>query len=312
MAQESIVQRQTVIEKFGELGDDIGKFLKKNYGLIIQMARKKFGDNFNVPEVLSDAVEAWHAMKDYHSKSQFTKHTTSYSWFLNKQLDMSYRLGVTVDSHGHGGRYPENIDGVGTPDTNSYILDRASHRSYFRRSDDDGLDQEERLLCVSEEMDESYGDLSEIDEECEDSEKRRAVRKDYPSYFPRYVICLESFRMCPISGDLRLLLQALSDKNTPLNRGRYKKLLASRRSISAVSDRLRQHLFYETVKAGYDLYIGVCSNGSCNNVLVAARSQGDASKYLARYGRLIDLRRMFISQSASEEADDKLRCDGED
>ncbi|GEM_PF-3891761 len=146
MAQEPIVERQTAIEELGELGDDIGKFLKKNYGLIIQKAKKKFGDNFNVPEVLSDAVEAWHAMKDYHSKSQFTKHTTSYTWFLNRQLDMSYRLGVTVESRGQGGRYPENTDDAGTSDTNEFILDRESHRSYFRGSYEDGLDQEERFF----------------------------------------------------------------------------------------------------------------------------------------------------------------------
>ena len=303
MAQESMVERQTAIEELGEMGDDIGKFLKKNYGLIIQKAKKKFGDNFNVPEVLSDAVEAWHAMKNYHSKSQFTKHTTSYSWFLNRQLDMSYRLGVTVDSRGQGGRYPENTDDAGTSDTNEFILDRASHRRYLRGSDEDGLDQEERLFYLSEEMDESYDGFSEVDEECQDGGKGRGARKDSPSYVPRYAICLESFRKCQISGDLRLLLQALSDKNTSLNRGRYKKLLASRRSISAVSDRLRQHLFYETVKAGYGLYIGVCSNGRCNNVLVAARSDDDASEYLARYGKLIDLRRICISQSAPEESD---------
>jgi hypothetical protein len=304
MTQESMVKQQTAIEELGELGDDIGKFLKKNYGLIIQKAKKKFGDNFNVPEVLSDAVEAWHAMKDYHSKSQFTKHTTSYTWFLNRQLDMSYRLGVTVDCRGQGGRYPDNSDDAGTSDTNEFILDRESHRSYFRGSYEDGLDQEERLFCVSEEMDESYNGFSEIDEECEDGGKCRGARKDSPSYVPRYVICLESFSKCPISGDLRLLLQALSDKNTSLNRGRYKKLLATRRSISAVSDRMRQQLFYETVKAGYDLYIGVCSNGRCNNVLVAARSDDDAGAYLARYGKLIDLRRICISQSASEESDE--------
>jgi hypothetical protein len=303
MAQESIGERQNAIEEFGELGDDIGKFLKKNYGLIVQRAKKKFGDNFNVPEVLSDAVEAWHAMKDYHSKSQFTKHTTSYSWFLNKQLDMSYRLGVSVDSYWQGGRYPDNSGGAGTPDTNEFILERASHRSYVGRSDEDGLDQEERLLCVSEEIDESYDGFSEVDGECEDGGRCRAARKGASSYVPRYVICLESFSKFPIPGDLRLLLQALSDKKTSLNRGRYKKLLASRRSISAASDRLRQHLLYETVKAGYDLYIGVCSNGSCNNVLVAALSPDDAGKYLERYGRLIDLRRMCVSQSSSEESD---------
>ncbi|MDA8103776.1 MAG: hypothetical protein M0Z71_00185 [Nitrospiraceae bacterium] len=300
MAQESMVDRQSPIEEFGELGDDIGKFLQKNYGLIVQKAKKKFGDNFNVPEVLSDAVEAWHAMKDYHSKSQFTKHTTSYSWFLNRQLDMSYRLGVTVDSRRDGSRYSGAGD-ANTPDVNEINLDRASRQSYLSRSDEDGLDQEERLLYVSE-MEENYG-FSEVDEECEDGEKCRMAKRDSVSYIPRYAICLESFRKCPISGDLRLLLQALSDNNTSLNRGRYRKVLASRRSISAISGRLRQHLFYETARAGYDLYIGVCSNGGCNNVLVAARSHDDASKYLARYGRLIDLRQLSISQGAPEESD---------
>ena len=291
--KESKAEREASIDEFGELGDDIGKFLQKNYGLIIQKAKKKFGVIINVPEVLSDAAEAWHAMKDYHSKSQFTKHTTTYSWFLNRQLDISYRFGVTVDS-GHIGRYSETADGSAASDTNEFILDQASHRTYFSGHDEGGLDHEERLFYLSEEIEDGYNNFSVVDGE--DDGSGRKARNDSLSYVPRYVICMESFNKCSVSGELRLLLKSLSEKNTSLNLGRYKKLLATRRSMSAVSDRLRQHLLYETAKAGYDLYIGICSNGSCNNVLVAARSQDEATKYLTRYGKLIDLRHMDITQ----------------
>jgi hypothetical protein len=292
--RESKAQREAFIEKFGEGGGDIGKFLQENYGLIVQKARKKFGDTFDIAEVMSDAAEAWHAMKRYHSKAKPTKHTTSYSWFLNRQLDISYRSGVVVDSHRHSKGCSESANGNGNSDTNEFFFDRASHRSYFGSDDEGRPGHEERLFYLSEELEE-YGKVPDAADEGQECGKMKQARNASLSYVPRYVICMESFKKCLLSGDLRLLLKALSDRNTSLNRGRYEKLLASRRSINALSDHLRQQLFYETAKAGYDLYIAVCLNGSYNNVLVAAHSENEAQTYLARYGNLVEIRRLDIS-----------------
>jgi hypothetical protein len=245
---------------------------------------------------MSDAAEAWHAMKRYHSKAKPTKHTTSYSWFLNRQLDISYRSGVIVDSHRHSKRSSETVNGNGNSDTNEFIFERASHRTYFGSDDEGGPSHEERLFYLSEELEEYGSNVPDPADEGQDCGGKRQARNTSLSYVPRYVICMESFKKCLLSGDLRLLLKALSDRNTSLNRGRYEKLLATRRSISALSDHLRQQLFYETAKAGYVLYIAVCLNGRHNNVLVAAHSEKEAQTYLARYGNLIEIRRLDISR----------------
>jgi len=166
--QESKAQREAFIAKFGEGGGDIGKFLQENYGLIIQKARKKFGDTFDIAEVMSDAAEAWHAMKRYHSKAKPTKHTTSYSWFLNRQLDISYRAGVIVDNHRHTRRSSETANGTGNSDTNEFFLDRVSHQTYFGGDDEGCPGHEERLFYLSEELEEYGSNVPDAADEGQD------------------------------------------------------------------------------------------------------------------------------------------------
>jgi hypothetical protein len=114
-------------------------------------------------------------------------------------------------------------------------------------------------------------------------------------YVPKYVICMESFADIQCGADLSMLMKALSDDNGRNNRERYENLIATRRSLPALSDRLRKNLISAAHKAGYYLYIAVCLNGACNNVLVAAQSQEEAAKYLSRYGNLMEIKRLETS-----------------
>lgn len=286
------------LEKFSHSEDELGIFIKKNFWLIVKTARKRFGSNFDLDEIVSEAAAAYDRMKYYHNRRKPTKHTSSYIWFLNKQLDKSSRNGVVTDKTWDSARYSENVNGMETPDFNEMMLDRFSHNIFFS---DEGaaLDREEEMLYGS-----SLVDPEEMEEVREDSEfegerKEHLPQKDQTkrsktiSCGPKYLICFESFKGL-LSTDLYMVLSALSERKMQRNRRHFERLLENRRSIRDVSKLLKTNLSHEISQAGYRLYVAVCVNGTCNNVLVAAISEEEAKKCLIPYGEMIELRMMDV------------------
>lgn len=284
------------LEKFSHSEDELGIFIKKNFWLIVKTARKRFGSNFDLDEIVSEAAAAYDRMKYYHNRRKPTKHTSSYIWFLNKQLDRSSRNGVVTDKTWDSARYSENVNGMEASDFNETMLDRFSHDIFFS---DEGspLDREEELLYGSslvdpEEMEELRED-SELEGEGKEpfSREDNSKRSKAASYGPKYLICFESFKGL-LSTDLYMVLSALSERKMQRNRRHFERLIETRRSIKDVSKLLRNNLSHEISQAGYRLYVAVCVNGTCNNVLVAATSEEAAKKSLIPYGEMIELRMM--------------------
>jgi hypothetical protein len=285
------------LKKFSQCKGELGIFLKKNFGLIIKTARKRFGNSFDLDEIISDAAAAYDRMKYYHNRRKPTKHTSSYMWFLNKQFDRSSRYGVVTDKMWNGSRYSENGNDLETQNVDEAMFDRFSHESFFS-SEDSSLAREEEMFYGS-----SLIDFQEVEEHKEDSEEMGIdvsapganSRKTKASPFaPKYLICFESFKGL-LSTDLYMVLSALSERKMQRNRRHCEKLLETRRSVGDVSRLLRSNLYHEISRAGYRLYVAVCVNGTCNNVLVAARSEEEAKERLLPYGEMLELRMMETS-----------------
>ena len=275
------------LEKFDQSEDELGIFIKKNFWLIIKTARKRFGSNFDLDEIVSEAAAAYDRMKYYHNRRKPTKHTSSYIWFLNKQFDKSSRNGVVTDRTWDSTRYSENVNGKELPDVNETMLDQFSH-DIFLSNQRASLDHKGEMLYGSslidpEEMKEEREDL-ELGSESSDSSLREDhfKRSKAVSYGPKYLICFESFKGL-LSTDLYMVLSALSERKMQRNRRHFERLLENRRSIRDVSKLLKTNPSHEISQAGYRLYVAVCVNGSCNNVLVAATSEEEAKKSLIPY-----------------------------
>jgi len=284
------------LKKFSYSKDELGIFLKKNFGLIIKTARKRFGSNLDLDEIVSDAAAAYDRMKYYHNRRKPTKHTSSYTWFLNKQFDRSSRYGVVTDKAWNGSRYSESSGDTEAQNLDEAMFDRFSHDSFFS-GEGSPLEREEEMLYGS-----SLMDLQEMEEDNEDSESEDKEREPSPRednsrrakalpYGPKYLICFESFKGL-LSTDLYMVLSALSERKMQRNRRHCEKLLETRRSIGDVSRLLRSNLSHEISQAGYQLYVAVCVNGTCNNVLVAATSEEEAKERLLPYGEMVELRMM--------------------
>jgi hypothetical protein len=272
-------------DPFGELGKNPGDFIEKNLGLIIAVAKAKFGGAFSEEEVMSDAYMAWWAMKEYHNRHKNTKHTSSYTWFLSRQLDYSYEMGISLPLK--RSKQFSTKDDADTPDQNDLLLDRASHSAFFEKNEAGALEKEEEFL---------YGDgFDDFEDTNGNGKGGRGEQHDKYTYVPKYIVCIESFNNCKPSKALTSILKAVSDKNARNNRRSYGKLLVAHRSVTRQADSIRKYLIYEASKAGYHLYVAICLNGSCNNILVAARSEEEAKQYLPAYGRLMEIRRMDFS-----------------
>ncbi|HAM50780.1 MAG TPA: hypothetical protein DCP92_08830 [Nitrospiraceae bacterium] len=271
---------ETAVDQFGDIGESADTFVDENLGLIIKIARAKFGDVFSIEEVKSDAWIAWHDMKDFHSIGKNTKQTSTYTWHLQNRLDFSYKTGI-----GEPLSRASKKREIG--DSQDFILDRRSYNTFFSRGDSSRLSEEENL-CY---RDPALGELNQDADFHGDCGDRQ---KEVFNYVPKYVICLESFHECLDSGDLKVILKALSNKNASKNRRPYITLLANHRSMKHLAELIRQHIIYEVSQAGYNLYVAVCLNGSCNNILVAAKSEEEAISYLPSYGRIMDIRRFDL------------------
>lgn len=243
--------------------------------MVIKTANKKFGPNFDMKAALSDATHAYYETGRYHDGFKGTKRSSTFFWEVHRQMDGTYKDGIEIDKS-----VPRSQQETMPVEEGIPVLDRVSYSTHNGQSEENGLDQEE-AFC--------YG-LTTVDAEIPTSRRIKSpVAPEQMEYVPKYTVCLESFREILPSLNLNMILQALSEDNSRANRKRLKKLVSSRRSVEALSDRIRQNLIIEATKAGYKLYVAVCINGARNNVLVAARSEKSAAPFLERYGQLMEI-----------------------
>jgi hypothetical protein len=281
MGKSATKAKGRMIDEFGELAGPAGAFIRRNYGMIIRTAEKKFGTNFSIAQMVADALHAFSQMNDYHDGFKTTKDTSSFFWYLNREMDITYTDGIQTE------RPPASFlsKESGMCDSSDAMLDVAAHRNH-RRENDSGLAQEEEFAYGFGEDEDAPG--SPVGRQGRNG-CRRKTPDEQMEYAPKYVLCMESFKEVLYSPDLSMILKSLSDNHAHKNRQHYEKLVAGRRSIAALSDRIRHNLLLEASRAGYRLYIAVCVNGACSNVLVAGRSEEEATQYLARYGDLVEI-----------------------
>jgi hypothetical protein len=272
------------------------KFLKRYYRLIMKLARRRLGENFNPTEILSEAAIAFDRWFFYHSRSKRTKMPSSFSWFFNKRLDIYERNGgcsVKDDGGWNYRRYSESDNGdefsPGDPAEN--VFDWHTHDSFFAAADDFCLEREERFfhsalnngaedIPLSEEVDDSGDEISD-DEEKEIHEE---------PYGAKYQVCIESFVKIPLlSSDLQKIIRHLSHDKQEANNIAYRRLTKNR-SVRSAAKIVKSILQWHVSGTPYKLYVGVCLNGSRHHLLVLAQTEEEAKKFLKPYGTMLELR----------------------
>ncbi len=275
------------------------KFLKRYYRLIMKLAQRRLGDNFNPTEILSEAAIAFHRWSFYHSRSKRTKMPSSFSWFFNKRLDIYERNGgcsVKDDGVWNYRRYSGSDSGDSGDefypgDLAETVFGWHSDDGFFAADDAFCQEREERLfhsalhsgaedIPLSEEIDDSEDGISD------DEEK---VIPEEP-YGARYQVCIESFVKIPLlSSDLQKIFRHLSHDKQEANDIAYRRLTKNR-SVRSAANILRGVLQWHVAGTPYKLYAGVCLNGSRHHLLVLAQSEEEAKKFLKPYGTMLELR----------------------
>lgn len=270
-------------------------FLEKNKNLIFKFARLRFGKNFNVDEVMSDAALAYYRMVRYHKQYKRTKDTSSFSWFLKKEFDKSSRIGVTTDND----HSPSKCNGNADKDYSEIEYQRLSNKSHDSVDEQFLNDQALFLKDINIKQYDVEDDALGEDEECNTQHKLWCASADSLPYGQRYLICRKSFRKGILSSELFMTLRALSDKKTKLNLTAYQKLLNQYKSEKNLIKAIQERLFEEVIKSGYGLYVGVCLNGTLNYILCAAKSREEANIYLANYGNVLETRQLNPSNHSA-------------
>lgn len=277
---------QQMIDEVGDFGGPAGAFVKKNYGMIIKTAVKKFGENnFTIAPMVAAAIHAFGEMNAYHDPFKTTKDTSTFFWYLNRDMDIAYRDGIQTDK-----RPPSFASDLSRTDDQDLMLDAASFQNHGRNNES-GLLQEEEFAHGFGEDEEALAFLStDKDKEPPHTTPDHGQEDDKIGYVPKYAVCMESFQDILETPGLAMILNALSGSHMERDRAKYRKLLATRRSTADLSERIRGNLLREVTQAGYQLYIVVCVNGARNNVLVAGRSDEEARQYASRYGSFVEVR----------------------
>jgi len=272
------------------------KFLKRYYRLIMKLARRRLGENFNPTEILSEAAIAFHRWSFYHSRSKRTKMSSSFSWFLNKRLDIYERNGgcsVKDDGEWNHRRYSESdsADEFSPKDFAETVFDWHSDDGFSAADDAFCLEREERLfysalsngaedIPLSEEVNDSGDEISD------DEEK---VIPEEP-YGARYLVCIESFVKIPLlSSDLQKIIRHLSHDKQEANNIAYGRLTKNR-SVRSAAKIVKSILQWQVSGTPYKLYVGVCLNGTRHHLLVLAQTEEEAKKFLKPYGTMLELR----------------------
>jgi len=270
------------------------KFLKRYYRLIVKLAQRRLGDNFNPTEILSEATIAFHRWFYYHSRSKRTKMPSSFTWFFNKQLDIYDRNGgcsVKDDMEWDPKRHSESDDGYEYKRYPSETeLDWHSNDGYFASDNDPSQEREGRLFHSALSNRAEDLPLSERDEdsvsEMPDDEENAVAEEPYGA---KYLICIESFLKIPLlSSDLQKIFRHLSHDKQEANDMAFRRLTRNR-SVESAAKIVRGILQWHLAGTPYKLYTGVCLNGSRHHLLVLAKTEEEAKKFLKPYGTTLEL-----------------------
>jgi hypothetical protein len=271
------------------------KFLKRYYRLIMKLAQRRLGENFNPTEILSEATIAFHRWFFYHSRSKRTKMPSSFTWFFNKQLDIYDRNGgcsVKDDIQWHPRSYSERDDGDEYPRYPSETeLDWHSNDSFFAVDDHPSLEREGSLFHSALNNGAEDIPLSEIGKDSEDEipdDEENAVAEE--PYGAKYLICIESFLKIPLlSSDLQKIFRHLSHDKQEANDIAFRRLTKNR-SVRSAAKIVRGILKWHVAGTPYKLYTGVCLNGTRHHLLVLAQTEEEAKQFLRPYGTMLELR----------------------
>ncbi len=242
------------------VNNKIEEFLKKNRGIIIKIARKSIGRNFNEKEAMSIAYLAGLQAKVYkRDQFQKTKDTTVFVWYLKKGFERIRGL--------DGG---ESLSQTGKPgyDDESRAIDF------------------ERVFIPSGEIEGSaYSRHSHyvgfMSESCSNSESE-------------FHVCIKSFKDKSISKRILDTLRLLMHQHcsTPAIDELEKMYECTRRCT--LSNKILKELVSEISAMGMKLFKAECLNGTHSIVIVCARSREEADLYFTEYGKVLKCSQLVI------------------
>jgi hypothetical protein len=273
------------------------KFLKRYYRLIMKLAERRLGENFDPTEILSEAAIAFHNWSFYHSRSKRTKMPSSFTWFFKKRLDIYERNGgcsVKDDRQWNPNRYSESDRGdeIYPRYLSETAFDWHSNESFFAADGNPFPEGEGRLFHIA--LNNGVEDMP-LSQEVKDPKDEILDDEEHipeEPYGARYLICIESFVKIPLlSSDLQKIFRHLSHDKQEANDILYRRLTKNR-SVRSAAKIVRGILQWHVSGTPYKLYTGVCLNGTLNHVLVLAKTEREAKKFLKPYGTMLELRPM--------------------
>ena len=243
-----------------KVNNKIEEFLKKNKGIIIKIARKSIGRNFNEKEAMSIAYLAGLQAKVYkRDQFQKTKDTTVFVWYLKKGF--------------------ERIRG----------FDGEESLSQTRKS---ANDDESRAI--------DFERVSIPPGEIEGSAYSRNYQhagfmtEGGSEANSEFHICIKSFKDKSISKRLLDTLRLLTHQHysTPAIKELEKMYGCTRRET--LSNKILRELISEISSMGMKLFKAECMNGTHSVVIACAGSREEADLYFTEYGKVLKCSQLVI------------------
>ncbi|MGD0282405.1 MAG: hypothetical protein ABSB95_08605 [Dissulfurispiraceae bacterium] len=238
----------------------IEDFIKKNKGIIIKIARKSLGRQFNEKEAMSIAYLAALQAKVYkRDQFQKTKDTTVFVWYLKKGFESIRGL--------DGG---ESLNQTWKP-----AYDNESRAIDF-----------ERLLLLSGENEGSvnhrYSRHAEYGIEPASEAKSE------------FHVCIKSFREKTISKKTLDTLRLLTHQqhSIPAISELEKMYGCTRRG--ALSNKILKELISEISDMGMKLFKAECMNGTLSVIVACAGSKEEADRYFSEYGKVLKCSQLMM------------------
>ncbi len=229
----------------------IEDFLKKNKGIIIKIARKSLGRQFNEKEAMSIAYLAALQAKVYkRDQFQKTKDTTVFVWYLKKGF--------------------ERIRGF---DGGESLNQTMAHKDESRI-----IDFERVSLLPGENEGSAYNRTFQ-----------HAGYGVEPAYEAKseFHVCIESFRDKTISKKILDTLRLLTHQHhsMPAMSELEKMYGCTRRG--ALSNKILKELISEIGAMGMKLFKAECMSNTHSIVVACAGSKEEADLYFAEYGKVL-------------------------
>ncbi len=235
------------------VNNKIEEFLKRNKGIIIKIARKSIGRNFNEKEAMSIAYLAGLQAKVYkRDQFQKTKDTTVFVWYLKKGF--------------------ESIRGLDGGESISYGKNPASD------NESRSIDFERVFLPSGEIEGRAYSRNSKY------AGYGTEAGSETKSEFH---VCIKSFRDKSISKRILDTLRLLTHQHysTPAINELEKMYGCTRRGT--LSNKILKELISEISAMGMKLFKAECLNGTYSVVIVCAGSREEADLYFTEYGKVL-------------------------